>query len=293
MNPHFSVPFNFGGIPRELSSFSSSGIVILPVPYDSTTVYQPGARNGPLALIEASRHLEPYDEESGKDYMSGICTLDELDVVDNAEDMVKRVYESVSALLSEGKKVVVIGGEHSISSGSVRAHKEKFPGLSVIHIDAHGDMRDEFSGNKFSHACVARRISEICPIVQVGIRSISAEEVEFVKRSGHKMVYATEIASAKDDSWMDKVVNAASQDVYVTIDLDALDPGIMPSVGTPEPGGLGWYQLIGLMEKLAEKKNVRGFDVVELSPQPGNIGPDFTAAKLVYRLIGLFFKNGT
>ncbi len=287
---HFSNPFAFGAIPRELSEYKKSKVVILPVPYDGTTSYKPGARDGPSAIISASRSMELYDEESGKNFSElGICTLDELEVVVNPESMVNRVYESVSHLISENKFVVMLGGEHSLTFGAVKALHEKHAAMSVLHLDAHSDLRFENGGSKFDHGCVARRIFELnVPVVQAGIRSISDEEAEFIRKSGHKVIFGEQIA--EDGAWMDEAIGLLSDDVYVTIDLDALDPGIMPSVGTPEPGGIGWYPLLKFMKKLSEKKRIIGFDIMELSPQPGNVAPDFTAAKLTYKLIGYFCK---
>lgn len=290
-NPHFYVPFNFGAIPHELSGYDKSKVVVLPVPYDGTVTGQPGTRNGPRAIIEASRCLEFYDEETGKNPSDiGICTLDELEVVDDAGKTAQRVYQAAKALLDDQKKVVMIGGEHSISSGAVKAHKEKYQDLTVLHLDAHADLRDELAENKHNHGCVARRISEICPVVSVGIRSIAEEEAEFVASSDRvKIFFAKDIQ--KSSSWMDSVVKELGKNVYITIDLDSLDPSIMPAVGTPQPGGLGWYQVLELMRKVAEAKNVVGFDVVELMPIPGNHAPDVVAAKLVYKLVGYFFSR--
>lgn len=293
-NPHFYLPFNFGAIPHELAEYGTSKVVILPVPYDATTTYQPGARNGPRALIEASRCLEFYDEETGKSFSElGICTLDELEVVDDAEKMVNRVYEATRTLLEDGKKVVVIGGEHSISSGSVKAHIQNHPDLTVLHIDAHADMRDELAGNRFNHGCVARRISEMCPVVSVGVRSIAEEEMEHIRSSNGriKVFFAKDIHNTDNNSWMDDAVKSLGKNVYITIDLDAFDISIMPSVGTPQPGGLQWYQMLEFMKKIAAAKNVVGFDVTELMPIPGNHAPDVLAAKLVYKLIGYFFSR--
>ena len=291
-NPHFYFPFNFGAIPHELADYRASRVVILPVPYDLTTTYKPGARNGPMAIIEASRQLEFYDEELGKNFSElGICTLDELEVVDDAEKMVNRVYEATKVLLDDGKKVVAIGGEHSISSGSVKAHKEKHPDLTVLHVDAHADMRHELAENKYNHGCVARRISEMCPLISVGVRSIAEEEIEHIRSSNGRInvFFAKDIHDS--DSWMDAVVKLLGKNVYITIDLDAFDISIMPSVGTPQPGGLQWYQMLKFMKKIAAAKNVVGFDVTELMPIPGNHAPDFLAAKLVYKLIGYFFSK--
>ncbi len=291
-NPHFYVPFNFGAVPHELADYDKAKVAILPVPYDATTTWQPGTRNGPRAIIDASRSIEFYDEELGKNFSDvGICTLDELEVVDDSARMVNRVYEAIKALVDDGKKVVMLGGEHSISSGSVKAHKEKYPGLSVLHIDAHADLREENYGNRHNHGCVARRMSEICPVVSVGVRSIAEEEMAYVNSPGSnvKVFFAKDINQGS--KWMDDAVSSLGKNVYVTLDLDSLDPSIMPAVGTPQPGGLGWYQLLELMRKVADARNVVGFDVTELMPLPGNRSADLVAAKLVYKMIGYFFSR--
>ncbi|MBI2133875.1 agmatinase [Candidatus Woesearchaeota archaeon] len=286
MNPHFSSPFNFGAIPRQLSGYEKSRIVILPVPYDATTSFKPGARDGPSAIISASRSMELFDLESGKNLSElGICTLDELDILVDPEKMASRVCEAVMQLLHDKKFVVMLGGEHSLSIGSVRAFKDSYPGLSVLHLDAHADLRDENGGSRFDHGCAARRISEICPVVQAGIRSLSKEEADFIKESKQRIFFAKDMA--ENDSWMDEAISALGDEVYVTLDLDVLDPGIMPSVGTPEPGGLGWYPLLAFLKRVSGKKKVVGFDVVELSPQK-NVSSDFLAAKLVYKMMGYF-----
>ncbi|MBI2141081.1 agmatinase [Candidatus Woesearchaeota archaeon] len=293
-NPHFYLPFNFGAIPHELAEYGASKVVILPVPYDATTTYQPGTRNGPRALIEASRCLEFYDEETERSFTGiGVCTLDEVEVVDDAGKMANRVYEAVKVLLGDNKKVAVIGGEHSISSGSVKAHMERYPDLTVLHVDAHADMRDELAGNRFNHGCVARRISEMCPLVSVGVRSIAEEEMEHIRSSNGriKTFFAKDIHDGSNSAWMDAAVKSLGKNVYITIDLDAFDISIMPSVGTPQPGGLQWYQMLEFMKKIAAGKNVVGFDVTELMPIPGNRAPDVLAAKLVYKLISYFFSK--
>ena len=277
--PHFSSPYNFGSIPRQLSEYNKSRIVILPVPYDATTSYKSGTRHGPQAIIDASRSMELFDEETNTNISNfGICTLDELDVVVDPEKMVHRVYETYQHLINDDKIVVMLGGEHSLSFGSIKALIEKHPNISVLQIDAHCDLAFDNGSTKFDHGCVARRISELCPIVQVGIRSVAPEDLEYAGQKGIRMFYASEIASSSDSSWMDEAVSKLSDDVYITIDVDGLDPSIMPSVGTPEPGGLQWYQLLGMLKKVSENKNILGFDVVELCPLPGNIAPDFAAA---------------
>jgi agmatinase len=289
-NPHFYTPYNFGALPPELSGYETSSVVILPVPYDATTTFKPGTRDGPRAIIDASRALEFYDEEADANFSEkGICTLDELETLDSAEENANRVYEAIRTLIADGKRVVMLGGEHSISSGAVRAFREKHPGLSVLHIDAHADMREEIGGNRYNHGSVARRISELCPIVSVGVRSIAEEEIAYIRSNKDtiSVFFAKDICDG--NAWMDSAIRKLEQDVYVTLDLDALDPGIMPSVGTPQPGGMSWDQLLFFLRKLSAERNVVGFDVTELMPVPGMHAPEFLAAKLVYKLIGAFY----
>ena len=283
---HFSSPYNFGAIPRELAEYKKCGIVILPVPYDGTTSYRSGTREGPQAIINASRSMELFDEETGINVgNAGICTLDELDIVIHPEKMVERVYEACQQLVRDGKKIIMLGGEHSLSSGPVKALKEKYPKLSALHIDAHSDMAYENGGSMHDHGCVARRISEMVPLVQVGIRSIAADDIEYTSEKGIRIFYGMEVGIAKDDTWMEEVISELSDDVYITFDLDALVTSIMPSTGTPEPGGLQWYQTLKLLRMIGERKNVVGIDFMELRPLPDNVAPDFTAAKLVKKFI--------
>ena len=288
-NVHFYFPFNFGALPHELSGYETSKVVILPVPYDATTSYKPGTRDGPHAIIDASRFVEFYDEEAKKNFSEiGICTMDEMEIVDDPKGTIDRVYEAVKSMLEDGKSVVTLGGEHSLTSGAVRAFKEKYPDLSVLHVDAHADMADLNGESKWDHGCVARRVFEICPVVLAGIRSLDREQAEFIEKEKIPTFMAHDIFNS-DDSWMDEAISKLSDTVYLTIDLDALDPSIMPSVGTPVPGGFQWFNLLKFLRKLAKSKKVVGFDVMEHMPIPQMHSPDFTAAKLVYKLIGEFF----
>ena len=290
--PHFSSPYNFGAIPKQLSDYKSSKIVILPVPYDATTSYKSGTRDGPGAIISASRSMELFDEETNVNISDiGLCTLDELDVVVDPEKMADRVYQTCQHLLNDSKTIVMLGGEHSLSFGYARALIEKYPKMSVLHIDAHSDLAFDNGGTKYDHGCVARRISELCPIVQVGIRSISREDIDYAKQKGIRIFYASDITHDKGNNWIAKVTSQLTDDVYVTIDVDALDISIMPSVGTPEPGGIQWYQLLELLKQTCANKNIIGFDVVELCPIPGNVAPDFAAAKIVKKLIAYAFAK--
>ena len=278
--------FNFGGIESEYSEYGKSKITVIPVPYDLTTTYISGARKGPHAIIKASTHMELYDEELGKEiYRVGIHTREPLAVTnESAEDMVRMVSEAVSIEVESQKFQVMIGGEHSISLGMVKELIKEHPQLSVLQLDAHADLRDYYHGTPYNHACVGRRMSELCPLVQVGVRSVSREEMDFQKSSNVVTISDYEIKG--NERWFNNVLTHLTDDVYLTLDLDVLDPAIMPAVGTPEPGGLNWYETIRFLRLLSRSKRIVAFDVVELSPQPGNVAPDFLAAKLIYRIMG-------
>lgn len=282
---------NFGGLDPDDSSWETSKVCILSVPYDLTTSYRSGAKDGPRAIIEASTQLELYDEELCREtYRVGISTLDELEVADlSPEEMVESVYKAGLRLVEAGKFPVLLGGEHTIAIGMARALKERYQDLSIVQFDAHADLRDEYEDRKFCHACVARRLIELARLLQLGIRSFSQQEADYMKQSEVKTVACSDII--KGEACEREIMTTTSDKVYITIDLDVLDPSIMPSVGNPEPGGLGWYDMLSLLRHLSSVKEVVGFDVVELSPIPDNISPDFLAAKLVYRLLGYIFKE--
>lgn len=288
---------NFGGIDQDYASWDASKVGILPVPYDLTTSYRSGTDNGPKAIIEASTQLELYDEELKMEtYRIGITTMDELKVRDlPPEEMVKSVYEAGLHLVKAGKFPVVLGGEHTVTIGMVKALMERYQDLSIVQFDAHADLRDEYEDRKLSHACVGRRLSELGQLLQLGVRSLSQEEAEIIPRTTVKTINAADIIRGlTPEEGSDPVISlipTLSDRTYITIDLDVLDPSIMPSVGTPVPGGLGWYEMLDLLKYLSSVKEIVGFDVVELSPISNNISPDFLAAKLVYRLIGYIFQR--
>ena len=277
---------NFGGIEPEYADFERASFVVLPVPYDLTSTYRSGSRLGPAAILDASAHMELYDEELGREtYQCGIHTLPLLEPdARGPKEMVEIIRRETAAVVQANKIPVTLGGEHSISFGCVQALKEKYPALSVLQFDAHADLRDVYQGSPFSHASVARRISECCPLVQAGIRSMSAEDAAFLADSRIKSFSAEYILEEKD--WCEGIVRHLQGDVYISVDLDVLDPAFMPSTGTPEPGGIGWKDLLRLIRAVSEKCRIRGFDVVELSPIPGMVAPDFLAAKLTYRMMG-------
>ncbi len=283
------LPYNFGALPERYSSWEKSRIAILPVPYDSTCTHKGGAKEGPRAIIHASRNLEFLDDELLIDVTpQGIHTLPELmPDSEGPERTVEKVYRMAKKVLQEGKFLVTLGGEHTISIGAVKAHKERFPELCVLQIDAHLDLRDSYAGSKYNHACVMRRICEFCKIAQVGIRSYCQEELDFVREKGMKPFYQKILDRWGD--WPEEVIEGLSEVVYVTIDLDGLDPSFVPSVGTPEPGGLSWKECLRFLRRVAEKRKIIGLDVTELSPDPNNITPDYLAARLVYKTLGYIF----
>lgn len=279
---------NYGGLPREFSGFATSPIVIVPVPYDGTSTWIKGADKGPAALLEASANMELYDIETDTEvYRKGIYTSKEIRENSSPENMSQAVYVKTINYLNENKFVVMIGGEHSVSIGTIKAHTEKFKNLTVLQIDAHTDLRPEYEGSKYNHACVMSRVKEMCPFVQVGIRSMDSEEKNYVNPDN--IFYARDIVT--NDHWMESAIEKLSKNVYLTFDLDGLDPSIMPSTGTPEPGGLLWYPTLKFLRKVIEQRNLVGFDVVELCPVENQKSSDFLAAKLVYKILSYKFLN--
>jgi agmatinase len=273
-------PFNFLGLDDQ--DYQKARAVVLPVPYTSTASWKTGTNEGPRALIEASRHVELYDIELQKNISEqDIYTMPFLEPdKDSPKKTIERIKEATTEVIKDDKFLLMIGGEHSITLGAVLALKEKYPDLSVLQIDAHTDLRDEYEGTKYSHASVMKRIRDLgISTVQVGIRSICQEEAEYIKKEKLDNVFFAPSLP------LDKIISALGKNIYITFDLDGLDPSIMPSTGTPEPGGLGWYESLELIKKVAEKKNIVGADVVELDPIPGMAAPDFLAAKLAYKII--------
>ncbi len=285
---------SFAGVAAEPGMKSPARYSILPAPFDLTASYVKGAANGPAAIIEASTHMELYDEELGcEPYRAGIETLPAIEGRSNPEDMIAAVEGAAGEVLLRGGIPVLLGGEHSVTIGMVRALMSQYSALSVLQLDAHADMRGSYEGTPYNHACVARRISELCPIVQAGIRSLSVEEAGFLKTAGAgiKTYYAADIkgvgkgAGGSGADLPARIAGDLTQEVYITIDIDVFDPSIMPATGTPEPGGLGWYEVLCILRAVASESKVVGFDLVELCPQPGNVAPDFLAARLVYKMI--------
>ncbi|MBI4653707.1 MAG: agmatinase [Nitrospirae bacterium] len=293
---NLKLPHNFGGLPQEFSGYKDSKVVVLPILFDKTSSWLKGSDKGPLAIINASKNMELYDIETNSEiYKKGIYTADGI-IAKKSKEMVEKAYKKVKSFLNDKKFVVVLGGEHTVSLGTVKAHAEYFKDLSILHLDAHSDMRDSYEGDKLSHACVMARVTESLKfkvkssklktenIVSVGIRSMDSSELKNIK--GQKIFYAEEIYKSK--KWIKEVVRRLSNNVYVTIDLDVFDSSIMPSTGTPEPGGLTWYHVVDLLRAVSGSKNIVGFDVVELCPSK-NKAPDFLAAKLIYKLLSFKF----
>lgn len=281
------TPYNFGGLEKKFSSYKNSKIVILPVPFDKTTTWLKGSDNGPRAIIEASRNMELYDIPTNSEvYKKGIFT-DKAIKARNPRAMVNKVYARTKKFLQDKKFVVTLGGEHSVSVGATKAYAEKFSNLSILHLDAHSDRRDSYEGSIYSHASAMARAQEMVKnIISVGVRSMDSSELKNIQKD--KIFFAEDIAGKKD--WVGKAINKLTENVYITIDLDVFDPGIMPSTGTPEPGGLSWHQVVELLAAVAKNKDIVGFDVVELCPS-SNKAPDFLAAKLIYRLLSYIFAR--
>lgn len=278
---HFKAPYAFMGYQCPIAE---SKVVVVPVPYDSTTSFGGGARNGPHAIITASRQVEFYDMELKREaaFDIGMHTTDEIEPdTDSPQRTISRVSELVSELLEKNKFPVVFGGEHSISLGPVLALVKKYPKLSVLQLDAHSDLRDSYEGSRYNHACVMRRIRETTkgPVVQAGIRSMDKTEADYIQKNKlQDYVFGTEFDAGK-------MARLLSDDVYISIDLDAFDPSEVPAVGTPEPGGLRWAQALPLLREVCRKKNVVGFDINELAPIPNTAQSEFLAAKLAYKLL--------
>ena len=277
-----------GDIAKEYSNLITSKVTIIPVPYDETSTWIKGADKGPAAIIDASANMELYDIESDSEpYKIGIFTDKPVLERTSPERMVEAVEKRVKMHMGKGKFPIVIGGEHSVSIGAICAVAKRRKKLTVLQLDAHTDLRWEYDWSKYNHACVMARAKELCPIVQVGIRSMDISEKPNIDK--RRIFFAEDIYGKTN--WIKKILALLKGDVYVTIDLDVFDPSIMPSTGTPEPGGLGWYEVLELLKRVFHNNNVVGFDVVELCPNKNNKAPDFLAAKLIYKLISYKFAK--
>jgi agmatinase len=276
---------NFGGA-EVVYDYAGSGIIIIPVPYDETSTWMKGSDNGPDAILNASVNLEFYDVETASEvHKNGIHTIEPLREKRSPEVLVNAVYDTVLKLLREKKFPVIIGGNHTVSIGSFKAFSEHFKNLSVLQLDAHSDLRQEYEGSRLNHACAMARAREFAPIVQVGIRSMSADELPYAEKD--RIFYAHELYNKKE--LYGKAIDKLTGNVYITIDIDVFDTSIMPSTGTPEPGGPEYFELMHFLRDVAKNRNVVGFDVVELCPSPTNKAPDYVAAKVIYQLLSYIF----
>ncbi|UMB60495.1 agmatinase [Lutibacter sp. A80] len=278
----------YAGIPEQNSKIETSKVVLIPVPYDGTSTWQKGADKGPEAFLSASENMELYDIETDTEvYKNGIYLAAAVTENTSPESMVEAVHQTTKEYIKKNKFVTLFGGEHSISIGSIRAFNECFNSLTVVQIDAHADLRKEYEGSTCNHACAVYEASQTTNLIQVGIRSMDA--IEKTVMDLDKVFFAHEMA--QDDYWMENAIDLMTENVFLTIDLDAFDPSIMPSTGTPEPGGLLWYETLEFLNKIFKEKNVVGFDIVELCPNEKEKSSDFLAAKLYYKMLSYKFNN--
>ena len=278
----------YAGIPEQYAKKETSSVVLIPVPYDGTSTWQKGADKGPNAFLEASENMELYDIETDSEvYKEGIFLEDPILENSCPKEMVEAVHRLVKKHLTMNKFVTTIGGEHSISIGTIRAFNERFENLTVLQLDAHADLRKEYEGSSCNHACAMYEANQNTNLVQVGIRSMDVSEKQVMNKENVFFAYEME----QNQYWPDNVIERLGNDVYITIDLDAFDISILPSTGTPEPGGLFWYETLRFLKRVFDEKNVVGFDIVELCPNPTDKSSDFLAAKLYYKLLSYKFNH--
>lgn len=278
----------YAGIPEEFTTLADSKIVLIPVPYDGTSTWQKGADKGPDAFLEASENMELYDIETDTEvYREGVFLADPVTEDASPEAMVDAVHTTVKSYIQKNKFVTTFGGEHSVTIGAIRAFNDSFENLSVLHIDAHSDLRKEYHGSKCNHACAVYEAGQKNNLVQVGIRSMDISEKEVMNFD--QVFFAEKIQQQSD--WQEKAIDLLGKDVYITFDLDAFDPSILPATGTPEPGGLLWYETIAFLRKVFSSRNVVGFDIMELCPNENHPSSNFVAAKLYYKMLTYKFLN--
>ena len=276
---------NYAGIPDKYARLEDAKVVLIPVPYDGTSTWQKGADKGPQAFLDASENMELFDIETRTEvYKKGVYLAAPVTENSSPEKMVEAVHKTTKNYIKQDKFVTLFGGEHSISIGSIRAFNEAFPDLTVVQIDAHADLRKEYDGSSCNHACAVHEASKTTNLIQVGIRSMDAEELDYMDEN--QVYFAHDLY----EDWMDDAIGQMTPNVFLTIDLDAFDPSIMPSTGTPEPGGLFWYETLEFLKLIFKKKNVVGFDIVELCPNKEEKSSDFLAAKLYYKMLSYKFK---
>lgn len=281
-------PNTYAGIPAEYARLDKANIVLIPVHYDGTSTWQKGADKGPEAFLTASENMELYDIETQSEvYKQGVFLAEAINEKTSPEAMVEAVHASTKDYIKKNKFVTIFGGEHSVSIGTIRAFNECFNNLTVLHIDAHADLRESYEGSAFNHACAVYEASQTTNLIQVGIRSMDAHELTIMDRDN--VFFAHDMAN--DDNWMNDAIDLMTKNVFITFDLDAFDPSIMPSTGTPEPGGLLWYETLEFLRRVFEEKNVVGFDIMELCPNKIDKSSDFLAAKLYYKMLSYKFME--
>jgi agmatinase len=287
---------NFLGLKKRFSSYNNSSIVIIQAPLEKTVSYGKGTRKGPSEILKASHYVEFFDEELTKElcYDKGICTLEEINFENlSIAKSIDKIYREVKKHIKAGKFIATLGGEQSLSLATIKAHFDCYDDMSILQIDAHSDLRDSYEGSKYSHASVMARVAEFTKdIVQVGIRAQSKEEYDFIKASDINTFYSRGIRTDKyGKRWQNKVVDLLNQNVYITFDVDGLDPSVIPGTGTPEPGGLFWDETMNLLRLIGEKRNVVGFDIVEVAPNKNDSVSSFNAAKLTYKMLNYSFSK--
>ena len=281
----------FGDFESKYTNPQTAKIAILPIPYDGTSTWVKGADKGPKAILDASYSLEFYDIETDSEvFRQGIFTEPPVEGFKQPEEMAQVVRQRIEMLLKEKKFPVLLGGEHSVSIGAIEAMADRYDNLTVLQLDAHSDLRDAYEGSGYNHACVMARAKERCQIVQVGIRSMDTGEKANIDTE--RVFFAHDICDGQDRSWIERVISLLSDNIYLTIDLDAFDPSIMPATGTPEPGGMGWYDVVALIKAVCKHKNLVGFDIVELCPRENMWGSNFLAAKLLYKILTCKYAGG-
>lgn len=291
-----SIKKNFLALEKKDSNYKDSEIVILQAPLEKTVSYGKGTKNGPSEILKASQYVEFFDEEFNTElcFNKGICSLEEIKFGKlNTKKAIEKIYKNVKKQIEANKFVVTLGGEHSLSSAPIKAHFEKYEKLSILQFDAHSDLRDSYEGSKYSHASVMARVAEFTKdIVQVGIRAQCKEEYDFIIENKIKTFYAREIRENKyGENWQKSVLDSLNDNVYITFDVDGFDPSVVSATGTPEPGGLFWDETMNLLKQIGKNKNIVGFDVVELAPNPKDVSSNFNTAKLIYKMLNYSFQN--
>lgn len=280
--------FVFGDIPREYSTYEHARAVVLPVPYERTTSYVKGTGRGPEAILEASYQIELFDEKLKQEiFKMGIHTLPFMSVTPHPEQFLNQVEAEVSFHLRKNKLPVILGGEHTVTLGAIKAVKQYFPHIGVLQIDAHADLRDSYQEDPYSHACVMRRVLAYAPLFQIGIRSLSQEEFHLIKEERVTTVFSHEMTKETIEDLIAKL----PEEVYLTIDMDGFDPAVVPGVGNPEPGGIDWKMADYIVDRVSSRSRIRGLDIVELRPIPGEVRSEVTAARLLYRVLGYIARD--